>query len=163
MADGKKLTEDEIRSKVDRQTKKFMKSARQFLATKAGGEVPPEWELSLTMLEAYYRQFIELNTQISQMDSLLINGRYGPAPSPLLACRDKASLRLESMMKEMGITLKSGLRLNVVEAKKEETALDRFLKSKAENEPKGKAGRKEYRPIEDGSGDAEIRPWEEGI
>ena len=121
-----------IKKEVDRSTKKFMKSARAFLATKGGGEVPSEWELSLVLLEAYYRQFIELNLQISQLDSLIIEGRYGAVPSPLLACRDKASVRLEALMKEMGLSMKSGIKLNVVEPKKEESALDKYLKKQVE-------------------------------
>ena len=127
---GKKLSNEEIRSKVDRMTKKFMKSICEFLAVKGGGSVRPEWELSITLLEAYYRQFCELNLQISQLDSFVCDSRYGLVPHPLLSCRDKASVRLEALMKEMGITLKSGIKLNVVEAKKEESVLDRYLKGK---------------------------------
>lgn len=125
-----KLTKEQIQKKVDAQAKKFMKAARAFLATKGGGELRPEWELGLMMLDAYYRQFVELQMQISQLDSLVIESRYGPQPTPLLACRDKASVRLEALMKEMGLSLKSALKLNVVDAKKEETALDKFLKAK---------------------------------
>ena len=134
------IERDAIKRKVDKETKKFMKAAREFLATKGGGSIRPEWELGLTLLECYFRQFYEVNLEISRLDSLLVDSRYGPQPSPLLACRDKASVRLEALMKEMGMSLKSALKLNVVDAKKEESALDKFLKAKtgrpAEAEPK---------------------------
>ena len=136
-----KMSAEQISKKVDTQTKKFMKAARAFLATKGGGELRPEWELGIMMLEAYYRQFVELNLKISQLDSLLVDSRYGPQPTPLLACRDKACVRLESLMKEMGLSLKSALKLNVVDAKKEETALDKFLKAKTGNAAMEEQGR----------------------
>lgn len=131
MANGK-LTDRQIRNRVDKEVEKFIGAARAFLSTKGGGEVPVEWELSLTMLEAYYRQFSELNLQISQLDSLIENGKYGPRPSCLLAVRDKAAVRLESLMKEMGLSMKSAIKLNVVEPKREESPLDAYLKKQAE-------------------------------
>ena len=128
----KKLSQDQINRKVDKEVKKFMKAARDFLATKGGGEVPPEWELSLTLLEGYYRQYMEINYHISNLDSLIFNGRYGPMPSPLLSVRDKASVRLEAIMKEMGLSMKSAIKMNVVEPKKEESVLDKYMKGQVE-------------------------------
>ena len=129
---SKELTTEQIKTRTEKQTKKFIKAARDFMAAKGGGSVRPEWELSLQLLEEYYRQFTEISLNISQLDSLVINGKYGPMPTPLLACRDKASVRLEALMKEMGITLKSGIKLNVVEPKKTETVLDKYMKGKIE-------------------------------
>ena len=57
------------KAKADRQSNKFMKSARAFLATKltgnADGEIPPEFELNLTLLESYYKTFIMLQMAIN--------------------------------------------------------------------------------------------------
>lgn len=129
------MTDEQIKKKVDAKTKKFIKAAEQFLAQKAGvDEVPVEWEVSLIMLESYYRDFLTLVIKISQLESITFKGRYGEQPSPLLAARDKAAIRLESLLKEMGMTMKSAVKMNVVEPKKEETALDLFLKNKAGNE-----------------------------
>lgn len=120
------------KKKAERQTKAFMKSARAFLATKLTGEptgtIPPEFELNLILLESYYKQFIMLNSQIDDMDNIVINGKYGPTLTPLCAARDKACCRLESLMKSMGLTLKSGKQLGSTEIKKEESPLDAFLK-----------------------------------
>lgn len=129
-----KLTNRQVKNRVDAEVEKFMSSVRRFLATKGGGELPPEWELSVIMLEAYYRQFAEINIQISQLDSLVSEGRYGPQPSPLLACRDKAATRLESLMKQMGLTMKASVQMNATEIKKEETPLDQFLKKQVEKQ-----------------------------
>lgn len=129
------MTDEQIKKKVDLKTKKFMKSAEKFLAQKAGiDEVPVEWEVSLIMLESYFRDFLELVMRISDLPSITIKGRYGEQPSPLLGARDRAAIRLESLLKEMGMTMKSAVKMNVVEPKKEETALDLFLKNKTMNE-----------------------------
>ena len=67
---SKKMSDEEIISEVDKRTKKFMKAARAFLATKAGStEVPVEWEVSVIMLETYYREFLELTMRIEQKES----------------------------------------------------------------------------------------------
>ena len=139
---GKKKTEEtfqegttnarsEYKKKAERATNKFMKSARTFLASKltgkADGEIPPEFELNL--LESYYKQFIVLNLEIDDMDSIVINGKYGPVVSPLCAARDKACCRLESLMKQMGLTLKSGKQIGATEVKQTESPLDQFLQA----------------------------------
>ena len=126
------MTDEEIKKKVDKDTKKFIKSVKAFLATKAGGEIPDEWYASIMLMEAYYRQFVELDLQIQQLPSLVIKGKYGLAPSPLLACRDKASVRLEAQLKEMGLTMAKALKMNVVDVKKKTTPLEEFMKGKIE-------------------------------
>lgn len=130
---NKKLTDEQITLEVEKRTKKFMKAARAFLATKAGStEVPVEWEVSVIMLQTYFEEFLHLTMRIEQLDSLTIKGRYGEAPSPLLAVRDKAATRLESMLKQMGMTMKSAINLNVVDPKKEESVLSKYMKGKIE-------------------------------
>lgn len=133
MTDKSKLTNRQIRGRVEKSTKEFMTAARKFLATKAGGnEVPPEWEISLLMLETYYKEFLELTYRIDELDSLTIVGRYGEVANPILGVRDKACARLESLLKQMGMTMKSGINLGVTDAKPEESVLDKYMKSKIE-------------------------------
>ena len=128
---AKKMTKAAIKKEVAARTERYMKSINAFLLKKGGGiEVPEEWACSIMLLESYFRQFVELDLEIQQLDSVVIEGRYGPTVSPLCAARDKAATRLEAQLKEMGITLKSGIKLQVVEPKKEESALDKFLKGK---------------------------------
>lgn len=128
-----KLTNRQIKGRVEKKTKEFMDSARKFLAIKAGGqEVPPEWEMSVMMLETYYKEFLELTMRIDELESLTIIGRYGETPNPILAVRDKAATRLESLMKQMGMTMKSAINLNVVEPKKEQSVLEKYLDKKIE-------------------------------
>ena len=128
-----KMTDEQIRKKVDLKAKKFMKSAEKFLATKAGGtEVPVEWEVSTIMLESYYREFLELTLRIEQLDSLTIQSRYGEAPNPILTVRDRAAARLESLLKQMGMTMKSSVSMGTVEPQRESTPLDTFLKKQIE-------------------------------
>lgn len=122
----------EYKKKAERQTKKFMKAARAFLAAKltgsSVGQIPDEFELNLILLESYYKTFIMLDLEINDLDSLVVDGRYGPQPITLLSIRDKACVRLESLMKQLGLTLKSGHQIGSTEVKKEETPLDQFMK-----------------------------------
>lgn len=129
----RKLTEEEIKeNKVERKVKSFMKVVRKFLASKNGGEVAPEWECSLLMLEVYYEQFIRLCDEIAHLDSLIEVGRYGPQPSPLLKARDATAVRLEALMKALGLTLKSALTMDIAEPIQEESPLDKFIQGKIE-------------------------------
>ena len=129
----RKLTEEELKdNKVDRKVKAFMKVVRKFLASKNGGEMAPEWECSVMMLEVYYEQFIRLCEDISNLDSLIENGRYGPQPSPLLKARDATAIRLEALMKQLGMTLKSALSMDIAEPIQEISPLESFVKNKIE-------------------------------
>lgn len=122
------------KKRADRLTKQFMKSAKEFLATKLtgspSGKIPDEFELNLILLESYYKTFIMLNLQINDLDSVVIMGKYGWQAHPLLQIRDRACVRLESLMKQLGLTLKAGRLIGTTEVKKEETALDAFLRQK---------------------------------
>ena len=128
------LTEQEKQDKkVDKKVKEFMAVVEQFLASKNGGIVAPEWQLSLDMLNAYYDQFCRLTIEIDNLDSIIENTRYGKAPSALLTARDKTAVRLESLMKQLGLTLKSALTMDIVEPVVEESPLESFVKNKMES------------------------------
>ena len=127
------LTEQEKQDKkVEKKVKEFMGVVEQFLASKNGGEVAEEWGLSLEMLRTYYGQFIRLSMEIDTLPSLIEKTRYGFAPSPLLTARDKTAVRLESLMKQMGLTLKSALTMDIAEPVQEESVLEKFVKNKME-------------------------------
>ena len=130
---SRKLTEKELQDKqVNKRVKEFMKVVKDFLASKNGGEVAREWQLSLDMLEVYYRQFWQLTYEIDSLDSLIETTRYGKAPSALLSARDKTAVRLDSLMKSLGLTLKSALTMEIVEPVAEESPLETFVKNKIE-------------------------------
>lgn len=129
---ARSLSEKEKRdNKVKKQVSKFMDSVRLFLTNKSGG-VAPEWECSLMLLETYYNQFLQMNEEIDELDSLIVESRYGSVPHPLLAARDKAAIRLESMLKQVGCTFKEAARLDIVEPVSEESPLEAFVKNKIE-------------------------------
>lgn len=130
---ARKLTEKELSAKrIDSKTAKFMASVRQYVASKNGGAVPEAFEGSFLLLEEYYKQFIMLSEEISKLPELVVDSRYGKVPSPLLSARDKAAARLESMMKQMGITFKSANSMAIIEPVKEESPLEAFVKGKIE-------------------------------
>lgn len=124
------MLDKEENKKVDRQVKKFMKVVKDYLTVKGGGVFPPEWELSKDLLETFYRQFLVSCAEIEKLDCLYVDtGRGGGQKEhPLLSIRDKAAIRIEGLMKQMGLTMKSGLQMGTTDVKKEETPLDEFLK-----------------------------------
>lgn len=123
---------DKKDAKIKRQTDKFMKSVEAFLKAKNGGKVPPEWGCSLMILETYFEQFCILRAEINELDSLVQQSRYGLQPHPLLAALDKVVIRLESMLKQTGLTFKEAAKLEVIEPVAEESALEAFMKNKVE-------------------------------
>lgn len=124
------MLDKEENKKVDRQVKKFMKVVKDYLTVKGGGVFPPEWELSKDLLETFYRQFLVSCVEIEKLDCLYVDtGRGGGQKEhPLLSIRDKAAIRIEGLMKQMGLTMKSGLQMGTTDVKKEETPLDAFFK-----------------------------------
>ena len=119
-------------SNIEKKTKKFMKSVKAFLASKSGGVVPAEWECSLMLLEEYYKQFVALTEEIDKLESMVTMSRYGNQPHPLLGARDKAAIRLESLMKSLGLTMKSALSMDIAEPVVEESPLESFVKGRIE-------------------------------
>ena len=117
---------------IEKKTKKFMKSVRLFLASKSGGKVPMEWECSLMLLEEYYKQFVALTEEINKLDSVIVDSRYGPQPSALLGARDRAAIRLEALMKALGLTMKAALSMDIAEPVIEDSPLDKFIQGKIE-------------------------------
>lgn len=130
---SRKLTEKEKQNKrINNNVKKYMKSVRAFLANKTGGQVEEAWECSLMLLEEYYRQFLILTEKINELDDLVAISRYGEVPHPLLGARDKAAVRLESMLKQVGCTFKEAAKMDVIETVVEESPLDKFIQNKIE-------------------------------
>lgn len=128
---SRKLTEKELQDKkVDARVKKFMDVVERFLASKNGGEIAPEWSLSIDMLRVYYGQFIRLSMEIDALPSLIETTRYGKAPSALLKARDTTAVRLESLMKQLGLTLKSALTMDIAEPVQEQSPLEKYVQGK---------------------------------
>ena len=131
------MLDKEENKKVDRQVKKFMKVVKDYLTVKGGGIFPPEWALSKDLLETFYRQFLVSCAEIEKLDCLYIDtGRGGGQKEhPLLSIRDKAAIRIEGLMKQMGLTMKSGLQMGTTDVKKAESPLDAFFKENIQNQP----------------------------
>lgn len=121
---------DMARIKYSKETKDFMKNVRAFIESKNGGEIPPEWEAMLLMLQNYYEQYVVATNEILDLDSLVVDSRYGPQPHPLLKIQATASVQVQKLCAEFGLSMKQAQKLKVVEPPKEETALEAFLKKK---------------------------------
>lgn len=118
------------RIKYSKETKDFMRNVRAFLENKNGGEIPAEWEAMLGMLQNFYEQYTKATNELMALDSLVVDSRYGPQPHPLLKVQAQASIRVEKLCAEFGLSMKQAQKLKVVEPPKEETALEAFLKKK---------------------------------
>ena len=129
------MLDKEENKKVDRQVKKFMKVVKDYLTVKGGGSFPPEWALSKDLLETFYRQFLVSCAEIEKLNCLYVDtGRGGGQKEhPLLSIRDKAAIRIEGLMKQMGLTMKSGLQMGTTDVKKAESPLDAFFKENLQN------------------------------
>ena len=119
------MTDDEIKAHAKKKTKRFIKDVRAFIKEHSGEE-SPQLEVSLIMIENYFYEFLFLTMKLENMDSIIIAGRYGEQPTPLIAARDKAATRLESMLKESGLTLKSAQKIPQTK-KKEKSVLEQFM------------------------------------
>lgn len=115
------------KEKAKKKTKKFMKAVEAFMVEKNGGYIPNEWKAMLELLEVYYEQFIAISLEVEDLDTLLIQTRYGINVTPLLAAEYKASQRLESILKQCGLTLKEAKKMEIIEPKKKQSALDKFM------------------------------------
>lgn len=118
------------KKKIKKESKKFLGIVKNFLKEKNGGTLPPEWGCSLMLLQTYYEMFIGLSFEIEELDSLVIDSRYGKVPTPLLGARDKAATHIETMLKEMGLTLKAASKLEIIEPVSEESPLEKYAKDK---------------------------------
>lgn len=127
------MSENEAK-KTKKKVKKFMKAVNEYLAEKSGGKVEKAWGCSLMMLETYYEQFCMLSAEIENLESLVVQSRYGVVPHPLLAARDKAAIRLEAQMKATGITFKEAAKMDIIDPVQEESPLDAFIKNKVEKQ-----------------------------
>lgn len=128
--------EETIKNKAEKKTRKYMKSAREFIANQHNGSVPPELECSLTMLEMFYKEFVQISEEISNLPSVITQSRYGLVPSPLLQAQASIGAKLNDCLKECGLTFKQSVKLGVQEAK-EESPLDTFIKG-SKDKKKGK-------------------------
>lgn len=118
------------KKKVQLKTKTFVKAAREFLKSKNNGNINPEWEASLMLLEEYFKTFLQLTYELEGLDSLLTeSGKL----TPLYGARDIAARRLEFIMRELGLTFKSQLKMELTEAVEEESPINQFIKGKIES------------------------------
>lgn len=114
--------------KYSNETNKFMRNVTKFLEDKNGGSIPPEWEALLDMLRNFYEQYIKATEELLTVESLTVASRYGVVPHPLLKIQAQASMQVQKLCAEFGLSMKQAQKLKVVEPPKEETALEAFLK-----------------------------------
>jgi P27 family predicted phage terminase small subunit len=118
--------------KYSKETKNFMKNVRAFLEQKNGGVIPAEWEALLGMLANFYEQYVRSTEELLSLDSLTVPSRYGEVPHPILKIQAQASMQVQKLCSEFGLSMKQAAKLNVIKPKEEETTIEKFLKNKVE-------------------------------
>ena len=136
---AKKLTEEEkTKNRIARETATYMESVRDFLRKANNGEVPLEYNLSLLMLEEYYKQLLVFNAEVAKLDgNYVTQSRYGLVPNAILKARDQTVQKLDMLQKQLGLTFNSQIKLKIKDTKPvEENVFEKLLKNQ---------GGKEYR------------------
>lgn len=115
--------------RIDREVKTYMGKVKEFLRDKNGGSIPPSWGASIKLLDSYYREFLILNYEVGNLDSMFVMNRFGvPAMHPLYNCRNQSAVRLESILDKLGLTMKSAIKLDVTKPIEEESPLEKYLR-----------------------------------
>lgn len=129
-----KLSEEEkTKNRIERETAKYMEGVRVFLRKANNGEIPPEYNCSLLMLESYYKQFLVFNDEIDKLDSYIVDTRYGKQPNALLKARDTTVQKLDMILKALGCTFKTQVSMKILETKPlDESPLEQLLKGNME-------------------------------
>lgn len=134
---AKKLTEEQkTKNRIERETEKYMEGVREFLRKANNGEIPLEYNLSLLMLEEYYKQLLIFNAEVAKLDgNYVVDTRYGKQPNAILKARDATIQKLDMIQKQLGLTFNSQIKLKIKDTKHvEESPLEKLMKLQGEME-----------------------------
>lgn len=134
---AKKLTEEQkTKNRIERETATYMEGVREFLRKTNNGEIPLEYNLSLLMLEEYYRQLLIFNAEVAKLDgNYVVDTRYGKQPNAILKARDATIQKLDMIQKQLGLTFNSQIKLKIKDTKHvEESPLEKLMKLQGEME-----------------------------
>jgi len=136
---ARKLTEEQkTKNRIERNVQTYMEDVREFLKKANNGTIPLEYNLSLLMLEEYYKQLLVFNEEVAKLDGNYVTAsRYGLVPNPILKARDATVQKLDLLQKQLGLTFNSQIKLKIKDTKPvEESVFENLMKNQ---------GRKEYR------------------
>lgn len=129
---SRKLTvEEKTKNKIERDTATYMEGVREFLRKANNGDIPLEYNLSLLMLEEYYKQLLIFNAEVAKLDGdYVVQTRYGLQPNAILKARDNTIQKLDMIQKQLGLTFNSQIKLKIKDTTKvEESPLEKLMKS----------------------------------
>lgn len=129
---SRRLTvEEKIKNKIERDTATYMEGVREFLRKANNGDIPLEYNLSLLMLEEYYKQLLIFNAEVAKLDGdYVVQTRYGLQPNAILKARDNTIQKLDMIQKQLGLTFNSQIKLKIKDTTKvEESPLEKLMKS----------------------------------
>lgn len=128
---SRKLTiEEKTKNRIERETAAYMEGVRDFLRKANNGEIPLEYNLSLLMLEEYYKQLLIFNAEVAKLDGdFVVQTRYGLQPNAILKARDNTIQKLDMIQKQLGLTFNSQIKLKIKDTKHvEESPLEKLMK-----------------------------------
>ena len=129
----RKMTEmEKKRSNIKKKVNKFMKNVEEFIKSKNSGKIPLEWEAMSDMLRDYYTQYCNASWEIERMETYLTPSRYGQTISPIFKLQATASMNVQRLCGEFGLSMKQAQKMKVKTPEKEKSALDAFFEDQIE-------------------------------
>ena len=116
----RKMTDyEKKRSYIKKKVNRFMKNVEEFIRSKNSGKIPLEWEAMLDMLKDYYTQYCNASWEIERMETYLTPSRYGDTISPIFKLQATASMNVQRLCAEFGLSMKQAQKMKVKQPEKE--------------------------------------------
>ena len=111
-----------------RKVKRYVKAVEDFIKRNNDGELPIEFEASIDMLTTYYSLYLKMSDEIDRLDSLMVTENGRVEMHPLLKSRDSVVMRLDSLLKSLGVQFKDQVKMKIIDVTKPETnPLDEWM------------------------------------
>ena len=124
--------EEKNKNRINLKVRRFMNNVKKFIKSKNDNVVPPEWEAMLDMLEDSYKQYCTASIELEELDSYLVDSRYGPTINPLFKIKNSSLMNVQRLCNEFGLSMKQAQKMKVKEPKKEKSVLDTFFEGEIE-------------------------------
>lgn len=116
------------RNAAARKVKRYVKAVEDFIKRNNDGELPIEFEASIDMLTTYYSLYLKMSDEIDRLDSLMVTENGRVEMHPLLKSRDSVVMRLDSLLKSLGVQFKDQVKMKIIDVTKPETnPLDEWM------------------------------------
>ena len=124
--------EEKNKNRINLKVRRFMNNVKKFIKSKNDNVVPPEWEAMLDMLEDSYKQYCTASIELEELDSYLVDSRYGPTINPLFKIKNSSLMNVQRLCNEFGLSMKQAQKMKTKMPKPEKSVLDQFFEGEIE-------------------------------